>query len=49
MIAVTQVTIVEQFMHIITELVLHTVKHARNVIVVIITTKCVIVQTNLNE
>ena len=49
MIAVTHVTIVEQFMHIITELVLHMVKHATNVIAVIITAKCVVVQTNLNE
>ena len=41
MIAVTHVIIVEQFMHIITELVKHTVKHATNVIAVIITAKCV--------
>ena len=49
MIAVTHVTIVEQFMHIITELVLHMIKHAPNVIAVIITAKFVVVQTNINE
>ena len=43
MIAVTHVTIVEQCMHTITELVQHTVKHATNVIAVIITAKCVVV------
>ena len=49
MIAVTHVTIVEPFIHIITERVQHTVKHATNVIAVIITAKCVVVQTNLSE